>query len=226
MSESIIRLKNVNKSFRSDAGEVRVLKNISLNVGRGDLIGIFGKSGSGKSTLMNMITGIDRPTEGEVWIGGEPIHNFGESRMANWRGRNVGVVFQFFQLLPMLTVLENIILPMDFCRKYSQNKRRERALSLLEKLDIGAQGHKFPTMLSGGQQQRVAIARALANDPDLIVADEPTGNLDSKTAAVIFDVFKRQAKEGKTVIIVTHDNSLKDEFSQNYVISDGEILNR
>ncbi|NLL07026.1 MAG: ABC transporter ATP-binding protein [Clostridiaceae bacterium] len=225
MGESILKLKNVNKIFETDAGEVQVLKNINMTIDKGELIGVFGKSGSGKSTLMNMITGIDRPTDGEVWINSEPIHKYGESKMAVWRGSNVGIVFQFFQLLPMLTVLENIILPMDFCNKYSKKDRRERALLMLKKLEVEEQAHKYPTALSGGQQQRVAIARALANEPSIIVADEPTGNLDSKTSKVIFNVFKQQAKEGKTVIIVTHDNSLKDEFTKNYVISDGQIIN-
>lgn len=222
--EKLIRLKRVHKSFATDTGILPVLKDIQIDIEKGDLVGIFGKSGSGKSTLMNMITGIDRPTEGEIWIGDQPIHQFSEADLALYRGRRIGIVFQFFQLLPMLTVLENVIMPMDFCNKYPKGERRERALELLEKLEISDQAHKYPTRISGGQQQRAAIARALSNNPDIIVADEPTGNLDSATSKVIFDIFRKQAAEGKTVIIVTHDSSLKDGFSTCIHMSDGRIV--
>lgn len=218
-----IQLNGVHKSFTTDTGVLPVLKNIQIEIAEGDLVGIFGKSGSGKSTLMNMLTGIDRPTEGEIWIKEQPIHTFSESELALYRGNTIGIVFQFFQLLPMLTVLENIIMPMDFCKKFPNAERKERAMDLLKKLEIEDQANKYPTAISGGQQQRTAIARALANDPDIIIADEPTGNLDSVTSSVIFDVFKRQTKEGKTVIIVTHDNSLKDEFSTCFHMCDGRI---
>lgn len=220
----LIRLNRVHKSFTTDTGILPVLKNIQIDIAEGDLVGIFGKSGSGKSTLMNMITGIDRPTEGEIWIKDQPIHQFSESELAIYRGNTIGIVFQFFQLLPMLTVLENVIMPMDFCKKYPKAERRERALDLLKKLEIEDQAHKYPTNISGGQQQRTAIARALANDPDIIVADEPTGNLDSVTSSVIFEIFKRQTQEGKTVIIVTHDNSRRNEFSTCFNMCDGEII--
>lgn len=222
--EKRIRLNGVHKSFATETGILPVLKDIQIDIAEGDLVGIFGKSGSGKSTLMNMITGIDRPTTGEIWIGDQPIHQFSESELALYRGSTVGIVFQFFQLLPMLTVLENVIMPMDFRKKYPKAERKERALDLLRKLEIEDQAHKYPTNISGGQQQRTAIARALANDPDIIVADEPTGNLDSATSSVIFDIFKKQANEGKTVIIVTHDSSLKNEFKTCFNMCDGRII--
>ncbi|HEX2945249.1 MAG TPA: ABC transporter ATP-binding protein [Clostridia bacterium] len=218
-----IILKNVVKSFQSGEGAVEILKNISINIKRGEFVGVFGKSGSGKSTLLNVLTGIDRPTEGEVWIDTSPIHKYSESEMALLRGGNIGIVFQFFQLLPMLTLLENVILPMDFSRKINKNDRRERAMLLLRKLGIEEHAHKYPTAVSGGQQQRAAIARALANDPDIIIADEPTGNLDSVTSKAIFSIFKELAAEGKTIIIVTHDNSVRDEFSRVIRISDGVV---
>jgi putative ABC transport system ATP-binding protein len=224
MDKPLISLNGVHKSFMTDTGVLQVLQIIHINISKGDLVGVFGKSGSGKSTLLNMLTGIDRPTEGEIWINNQPIHQFSESEMALYRGNNIGIVFQFFQLLPMLTVLENVIMPMDFCKKYAKAERKERAMDLLKKLQIEDQAHKFPTAISGGQQQRTAIARALANNPDIIVADEPTGNLDSITSSVIFEIFKQQTYEGKTVIIVTHDNSLKSEFSTCFNMSDGKIV--
>ena len=221
---NFIHLKAVHKSFPTDTGLIPVLRSIEFDIEEGSLIGIFGKSGSGKSTLMNMLTGIDRPTEGEVWIKNQPIHQMTETEMALFRGHNIGIVFQFFQLLPMLTVLENIILPMDFCNKFARAERKARAMDLLDKMQIADQAHKFPTALSGGQQQRAAIARALANDPSIIIADEPTGNLDSITSSIIFDIFKQQTQNGKTVIIITHDNSLKNEFSRCFTMSDGKII--
>lgn len=224
MTKTVLTIKDLYKSFSSDAGIIEVLKDINLDVQKGELLGIFGKSGSGKSTLMNMVTGIDRPTKGEVWIKDIAINNCSESRIADIRGKNIGIVFQFFQLLPMLTVIENVVLPMDFCNAYSKSERRHRAMNLLKKLGIEDQAYKYPNSISGGQQQRAAIARALANDPEILIADEPTGNLDSKTASNIFDIFKQQAAEGKTVLIVTHDESLKNEFSRHIVISDGKII--
>lgn len=224
MDRNLISFKGVHKSFTTDTGVIQVLKNININISKGDLVGIFGKSGSGKSTMLNMLTGIDKPTEGEIWVNNQPIRELSESEMALYRGNNIGIVFQFFQLLPMLTVLENVIMPMDFCKKYAKSERKERAMDLLRKLQIEDQAHKFPSAISGGQQQRTAIARALANDPDIIVADEPTGNLDSATSSVIFDIFKQQTYEGKTVIIVTHDNSLKSEFSTCFNMLDGKII--
>ena len=174
----LIDLSQVDKVYRSAAGEFRALKAVDLQVGPGEFVAVIGKSGSGKSTLINMITGIDRPTKGEVFIGDTPVHKLSEGKLAEWRGRNVGVIFQFFQLLPTLTVLENLMLPMDFCNMYNRRGRKARALQLLQQVDLADQANKLPSALSGGQQQRVAIARALANDPPILVADEPTGNLD------------------------------------------------
>lgn len=222
--KNLISLKDVSKSIKVGTDALPILKNIHFDVFKGDLVGIFGKSGSGKSTLMNMITGIDRPSEGEIWVKGQPLHLLNESEMALYRGNNVGIVFQFFQLLPMLTVLENVIMPMDLCKKYAKAERKDRAMDLLKKLQIESHAHKYPTTISGGEQQRTAIARALVNNPDIIVADEPTGNLDSVTSSVIFNIFKQQAEEGKTVIIVTHDNSLKSEFSTCFHMSDGRLI--
>ena len=169
---------------------------------------MVGKSGSGKTTLINMIAGIDRPTAGEIWVGGTPVHTLSEGQMAVWRGRNIGIVFQFFQLLPTLTLLENVMLPMDFGGMYTSRQRKERGLHLLDLVGIAAHAYKLPSAVSGGQQQRAAIARALANDPPLIVADEPTGNLDSKTAGDVFSLFERLVTQGKTFVIVTHDVGL------------------
>jgi putative ABC transport system ATP-binding protein len=170
-----------------------------------------------------MITGIDRPTQGEVVVAGTEVHKLREGQIAGWRGRNIGVVFQFFQLLPTLTVLENIMLPMDFCNMYSSRERKQRALHLLEQVDMVDHAHKLPTALSGGQQQRVAIARALSNDPAIVVADEPTGNLDSRTADAVFHLFERLVEGGKTIVMVTHDEDLAKSVSRAVTIADGEI---
>ncbi|MGC1375086.1 MAG: ABC transporter ATP-binding protein, partial [Anaerolineales bacterium] len=185
---------------------------------------IVGKSGSGKTTLLNMITGIDRPTSGEVWINNTALHKMSEGQLSHWRGRNLGIVFQFFQLLPTLSVIENIMLAMDFCGKYPYRQRKERALHLLDLVELAEHAHKLPLALSGGQQQRVAISRALANDPPVLVADEPTGNLDSKTAASVFELFRKLAAQGKSVVIVTHDSSLASQTNRTTVIADGEIV--
>src|SRR5579871_5009723 len=197
-NQSIIRLASVTKSFPVADGTFHALKNVSLEIERGQFIAITGKSGSGKSTLLNVITGIDKPTLGEVTINGVRVDKLSESELARWRGKNVGVVFQFFQLLPTLTILENVMLPMDFCSTYPKAERKQRALALLEKVNIVEQADKFPSALSGGQQQRAAIARALANDPSILVADEPTGNLDSQNAVSIMDLFNDLSKQGKT----------------------------
>ena len=204
----LIRLRGVQKSYFTAAGEFPALKGIDLNIYAGEFVSIVGKSGSGKTTLINMIAGIDRPTAGEVWVGDTAVHKLSEGQMAVWRGRNLGIVFQFFQLLPTLTVLENVLLPMDFCHRQTPRERVERAMHLLDLVEIADQAHKLPSQISGGQQQRAAIARALANDPPVIVGDEPTGNLDSKTAGAVFDLFERLVAQGKTFIIVTHDVSL------------------
>jgi putative ABC transport system ATP-binding protein len=219
----LIQLNNVVKAYKTEAGDFIALKNISLSIGAGEFVGVIGKSGSGKSTLINMITGIDRPTRGEVFVADTPIHALREGRMAQWRGHNLGIVFQFFQLLPILTVIENVMLPMDFCNLYSQRQRRERALQVLEMVGVAGQAHKLPSQLSGGEQQRVAIARALANDPPIIMADEPTGNLDSKTSAIVFELFEKLVAGGKTIVMVTHDGDLAKKVKRTIVISDGEI---
>ena len=224
-NQNLITVNDVVKSYMTDSGEFTALKGVNLQVEAGEFVAVIGKSGSGKSTLSNMITGIDRPTSGQVWVDGTAVHELGEGGMARWRGRNIGVIFQFFQLLPMLTVAQNIMLPMDFCKTYPKNERLERAKHLLDLVELGHTADKFPTALSGGQQQRVAIARALANDPPILVADEPTGSLDSKTADSVFKLFEELVtKENKTILMVTHDNDLADRVSKVIIVSDGEIV--
>jgi putative ABC transport system ATP-binding protein len=221
---SLIELRSVEKAYDTAAGEFLALKDIGLTVNLGEFVAVVGKSGSGKSTLSNMITGIDRPTQGEVMVAGTPVHTLKEGQIASWRGLNIGVVFQFFQLLPTLTVLENVMLPMDFCNVYKSKERQVQAIALLERVDMVDQADKLPTALSGGQQQRVAIARALANDPPIIVADEPTGNLDSKTADAVFKLFEELVSGGKTILMVTHDGDLAHRVTRTVTIADGEIV--
>lgn len=223
-SRAIIELHSVTKAYKTVAGDYPVLKGIDLSLRAGEFVSIVGKSGSGKTTLLNMITGIDRPTSGEVWVNNTPLHKMSEGQMAHWRGRNLGIVFQFFQLLPTLSVLENIMLAMDFCGKYPYAQRKECALHLLDLVGLADHAYKLPMALSGGQQQRVAISRALANDPPVLVADEPTGNLDSKTAASVFELFHALAAQGKSVVIVTHDSSLANQTHRTTLIADGEIV--
>ncbi|MFC1870068.1 ATP-binding cassette domain-containing protein [Chloroflexota bacterium] len=222
--EYLIQLQDVVKAYETEAGEFFALKSVKLVIGNGEFVGVIGKSGSGKSTLINMISGIDRPTKGEVNVSGTPIHTLGEGEMAKWRGRNLGIVFQFFQLLPILTVLENVMLPMDFCQLYSPRQRRERALHVLDMVGVAQHAHKLPSQLSGGEQQRVAIARALANDPPIILADEPTGNLDSKTSERVFELFEELVAGGKTIVMVTHDSDQAKRVKRTIVIADGEII--
>ena len=224
-SSPIIDLRQVDKYYKSAAGDYHALKSIDLCICAGEFVSIIGKSGSGKSTLLNMMTGIDRPTTGEVFVNGTPIHEMTENQLAGWRGENLGIIFQFFQLLPALTLKQNVILPMDLAGKYRRKERHERAEHLLEIVDLKEQMDKLPSMVSGGQQQRAAMARALANDPPLLIADEPTGNLDSKTAAAMFELFNQLVREGKTVIIVTHDSSLAKHAHRTALITDGEIVN-
>ena len=221
----IIDLREVNKYYKTAIGDYHALEGVDLQINAGEFVSIIGKSGSGKTTLLNMITGIDRPTTGEVWVNGTGAHKLNENQMARWRGKNLGIVFQFFQLLPMISVIENIMLPMDFCRTYPIHERRERAMELLELVELADHAHKLPTALSGGQQQRVAIARALANDPPVVIADEPTGNLDSKTAESVFTLFNDLVAKGKTIIIVTHDSGLAKRTHRTALIADGEIVN-
>jgi ABC-type lipoprotein export system ATPase subunit len=221
----MIDLRRVDKYYKSAAGDYHALKEIDLCICGGEFVSIIGKSGSGKSTLLNMITGIDRPTTGEVFVNGTGIHELTENQLAGWRGENLGIIFQFFQLLPALNLKQNVILPMDLAGKYKPRERRERAEHLLEIVGLADHMEKLPSMVSGGQQQRAAMARALANDPPVIIADEPTGNLDSKTAAKMFDLFNQLVAEGKTVIIVTHDSSLARHAHRTALIADGEIVN-
>jgi ABC-type lipoprotein export system ATPase subunit len=223
-NQHLIELRNVIKNYETAAGPVMVLKGINLQIDEGEFVAVIGKSGSGKSTLLNMLTGIDRPTSGEVLIGDTAVHTLSEGQMAVWRGRNIGIVFQFFQLLPTLTVVENLMLPMDFCNLYTNREREERAMALLEQVELAEHAGKLPTALSGGEQQRVAIARALANDPPIIVADEPTGNLDSQTSASIFRLFERLVEQGKTILMVTHDADLARRVTRTVILSDGEII--
>lgn len=220
----LIELRDVVKTYQTAAGPFDALKGINLQVDTGEFVAIVGKSGSGKSTLINMITGIDRPTSGELLVGHTAVHTLKENEMAEWRGHNVGVVFQFFQLLPTLTVVENVMLPMDFCNLYSSRERQERAMHLLAQMDMADQAEKLPTAISGGQQQRAAIARALANDPPIIVADEPTGNLDSVTAGGVFHRFAELVDAGKTILMVTHDIDLAKQVTRTIMLADGEIV--
>ena len=227
MSENgaLIRLKDVRKAYKTPAGDFYALKGIDLAVQPGEFLAVLGKSGAGKSILINMLTGIDRPTAGEIWVGKDAIQAMSEDQIAAWRGRNVGVVFQFFQLLPMLTCAQNVMMPMDFVGLYGgPRERRERALHLLERVGIAEHADKLPSAVSGGQRQRVAIARALANDPILLAADEPTGNLDSRTTREMFDLFGSLVDEGKTILLVTHDRDLAGRATRRVRIADGRIV--
>jgi putative ABC transport system ATP-binding protein len=214
----------VSKTYDAPPGPFTALIDVSLVVERGEFVAIVGRSGSGKTTLLNLLAGIDRPTSGEVEVGGVAVHSLPESRLSAWRGRTVGLVFQFFQLLPTLTVAENVMLPMDFGNTYPPRIRRARALELLDRVDIADQADKFPLSLSGGQQQRTAIARALANDPYALLADEPTGNLDSHTAAAVLDLFRSVASDGRAVVMVTHDADAAEFVSRQITIQDGRIV--
>jgi ABC-type lipoprotein export system ATPase subunit len=223
-AEAVIELQKVVKTFKNAAGEFTVLKGVDLTLRRGEFVAIVGKSGSGKSTLLNMITGIDHPTGGKVVIGGTDIYQMTESERSLWRGKNLGVVFQFFQLLPMLTLLENVMLPMDYVDLYDFDERPKRAMDLLRLVGLEAQADKLPVAVSTGQQQSAAIARAMATDPPIICADEPTGNLDTRSADVIIELFDHLVKNGKTIAMVTHDPSLTERTSRTIVISDGELI--
>jgi len=200
------------------------LKDINLQIRDGEFVGLIGKSGSGKSTLLNMIGGIDRPSSGAVEVGNTSVQDLKENKLAHWRGRTVGFVFQFFQLLPTLTAAENVMLPMDFCKTFPVSERRQRAVSLLERVGVGQQADKLPATLSGGEQQRVAIARALANEPAVVLADEPTGNLDSVTAQAVFDLFREMATAGTTVVIATHEADITRVIDRTLEISDGVLV--
>ncbi|MBN1120693.1 MAG: ABC transporter ATP-binding protein [Anaerolineae bacterium] len=224
-TEQLISLRDLHKDYHTAAGPFPALKGIDLSVDRGEFLTVIGKSGAGKSTMINVITGIDSPTSGEIVIDGAPIHAMTEDQVARWRGDNMGVVFQFFQLLPSLNLIENITLAMDFRNSYPLKERKERALHLLEQVGIAEHAYKTPSKISGGQQQRVAIARALANDPQLILADEPTGNLDSRTAAGILDLFEQLVDQGKTLLLVTHDEDIASRATRTITIANGRIVN-
>ena len=225
-ADAMIDMHGIVKKFKNAAGEFTVLKGVNLTINRGEFVSIVGKSGSGKSTLLNMITGIDHPTEGQMIIGGTDIYtNVTESQRSKWRGRNLGIVFQFFQLMPMLTLLENVMLPMDYAELYDFDERPRRAMEMLEMVGLEDFANKLPVLVSTGQQQLAAIARALACDPPLLVADEPTGNLDTKSANIIIDLFESFSQSGKTVVMVTHDPSLTSRTTRNIIISDGELIN-
>jgi putative ABC transport system ATP-binding protein len=222
-AEPLIRLRGVTKDYDTGSGPFTALQDVDLSVRAGVFVAIVGRSGSGKSTLVNVITGIDRPTAGEVHVAGARVDALSQRQLALWRGRNVGVVFQFFQLLPGLTVAENVVLPMEFCGTYAVGDRLPRALKLLDRVGIRAQANKLPSALSGGEQQRAAIARALANDPPIVVADEPTGNLDSHNAEAILELFGGLAADGKTVLMVTHERDVSRYADQVVTLVDGRI---
>jgi putative ABC transport system ATP-binding protein len=221
-----IVMRKVGKSYETPAGAFPALQDVDLEVRAGEFVAVTGKSGSGKSTLLNLIGGIDRPTRGEVVVAGAAVHETPEDALARWRGRTVGIVFQFFQLLPTLTTIENVMLPMDFCDTRPARERRPRALELLGRVGIADQADKLPSALSGGQQQRAAIARALANDPPIVVADEPTGNLDSATARAVLDFFRGMAKLGTTVVIATHEQAVPGLFDRTVELADGRLTSR
>ena len=223
-NENVIELENVMKMYALGEKNFWALKGINLQVKKGEFIAIVGKSGSGKSTLLNLLGGIDSPTDGRIIINGKEINGLGEKKLCRFGGNNIGFVFQFFQLMPTLTVLENVIMPMDFANRIPASQRKERARSLLTKVGMESHANKFPSALSGGEQQRVAIARALSNDPDIIFADEPTGNLDSVTSMDIFELLQSLAEDGKNVIMVTHNNELAERCGRTIRISDGSIL--
>ncbi len=222
--EPFIVLRQVVKEYMSLAGKTIALKGIDLQVHKGEFLVVSGKSGSGKTTLVNMVAGLDNSTGGEIWVNGTPVHKLSTEKAASWRGQNVGVVFQTFELLPTLTILQNITLAMDFAGRYSIRQRRERGMTLLEQMEIAEHAHKLPSAISGGQQQRVAIARAMANDPPIIVADEPTGSLDSVTAGAVLNVFERLVDQGKTLLLVTHDQDVAIRGDRVVILADGEIV--
>jgi putative ABC transport system ATP-binding protein len=219
-----IQVTDVVKSYPSSAGDFVAIGGLDLDIAQGDFVAIVGRSGSGKTTLLNLLAGIDRPTSGAVRVANADLGSMSESDLAAWRGRNVGLVFQFFQLLPTLTVAENVMLPMDFAKKIPVRERRDRAQRLLEQMGVGNQADKVPATLSGGQQQRVAIARALANDPPVLLADEPTGNLDSQTSEAVLQLFAGQSANGRTIVVVTHEHDIRSIAGREVTLTDGRIV--
>jgi putative ABC transport system ATP-binding protein len=221
---SLIDLVRVFKTYQTAAGDFLALDGVDLKVADSEFVSIVGKSGSGKSTLINVLTGIDRPTSGQVLVGGTEVQTLNQEQTAVWRGRTVGVIFQFFQLLPTLTAVENVMLPMDYGRRYRRRERPERAMALLEQVGMADYAHQLPSALSGGQQQSIAIARALATDPPILAADEPTGNLDSRAAERVLDLFEGLVDQGKTILMVTHDRDLSARALRTVVLADGKIV--
>ena len=222
--QSLIRLSNLVKTYPSAAGDLTALKSIDLTIQPGEFVAIRGKSGAGKTTLINMLTGVDRITSGEVWVDGLPIHEKRENQLAQWRGQTLGIIYQSFHLMPSLSLLDNVLLPIDFCGLYRAGDSKRRAMELLDQVELKDHALKPPAAISGGQQQRVAIARALANDPPIIIADEPTGRLDTVTAESIFQIFLDLSDQGKTIIMVTHDQGLAERASRTVEIADGRIV--
>ena len=222
--QPLIRVSNLVKTYKSTSGDLNALNGIDLAINPGEFVAISGKSGAGKTTLINMITGVDRITSGEVWVSDLPLHQKRENQLAQWRGRNLGIIYQSFHLMPSLSLLDNILLPIDFCGLYRNGASKRRAMELLTQVDLQDHAYKPPSAISGGQQQRVAIARALANDPPIIVADEPTGRLDSVTADSIFQIFLDLSAQGKTILMVTHDRGLAQQASRTVEIADGVII--
>ncbi len=223
MNNTVVRLEKIEKVFKTKAGLFTALRGVDLQIQGGEFVAIAGPSGSGKSTLINMITGVDRPTSGEVHVAGERLTEMSENKVAKWRGRNVGVVFQFFQLLPTLTILENVMMPMHYGGTY-KGHRRERAMEMLELVQVPETADNYPSQISGGQQQRAAIARALVNDPKLLVGDEPTGNLDTISAGLVFELFENLVRKGMTIIMVTHDRELAGRIARVEEVRDGRIV--
>jgi putative ABC transport system ATP-binding protein len=219
----LIRLSGVSKDYRTAAGPFRALRSVDLDIRQGEFVAIIGSSGAGKTTLVNMITGVDHPTTGSVCVDDVEIHALSETQLSQWRGTHLGVVFQAFHLIPGLSLLDNVLLPADFTGTYRPRATRERALQLLRDVELAEHAHKYPSEISGGQQQRVAIARALINDPPLVVADEPTGRLDSVSAEAIFLTFRELVEQGKTIVMVTHDQGLARRVSRTLQITDGEV---
>lgn len=222
--EEVIKLEDLSKVYNNPSGDLTAVNNVNIEINQGDFIAVIGKSGSGKTTLINLITGIDEATSGIVDAHGTRVTELNQKELSKWRGLNVGVIFQFFQLLPTLTILENVILPMELCNNYSKEERVNRAMTLLKRVGIEEQADKFPAYLSGGQQQRAAIARALANDPDILCADEPTGNLDSATSDKIMNLFTELAEEGKTILMVTHERDISAHVNREITLVDGKIV--
>jgi putative ABC transport system ATP-binding protein len=224
MPNPLIVLRDVSKSFPSAAGPFTALADVNISIDEGEFVAVVGQSGSGKSTLLALLAGIDRPTSGEVFIGTTAVHSLTERAMSPWRGRTVGIVFQFFQLLPTLSAAENVMLPMDFCRTWPARERRDRALALLDRLGVADQANKLPSTLSGGQQQRVAVARAMANAPAVLLADEPTGNLDSRTADSMLELLAGLVRDGQTVVMVTHERSAERFATRTITLADGRVV--